>query len=152
AGQCISQLTSGRRANRRRAAESLNSIGLPSAVPALTAGLSDRDVLVRTTCARALAEVAGEEAFPLVAAAAARDAGRAPGASAAVVPAMASTRPEALAPLLRPGAPAELRAIAITIAGELRLAEHALALREALADGDVVATSAARGLGLIGEF
>jgi HEAT repeat protein len=150
--QCIAKLAAGRRAERRRAAESLSAIGSPAAVPALTAGLNDRDVLVRTTCARALAEAGDEELIPVVAAAVARDARRAPGASAVVVLAVASSRPEALGPLLRPGAPAELRAIAITVVGELRLAEHALALRDALADGDVVAAGAARGLGMIGEF
>ena len=150
--QCTARLAAGRRAERRRAAEALSAIGAPSAVPALTVGLDDRDVLVRTTCARALVDIAGEEADSDAAAAAARDTRRAHGACAAVVLALADSRPEALAPLLRPGAPAELRAIAVTIAGELRMAQHSLALREALADGDVVAASAARGLGLIGEF
>ena len=47
---------------------------------------------------------------------------------------LADGKPEALAGLLRPEAPAELRAIAVTIAGEQRMAQHAAALRQALGE------------------
>jgi HEAT repeat protein len=151
ARQAISELAARRRAVRRRAAETLAAMASPQAVPALTAGLADRDVLVRTTCARILAEMGGEETVPLVVAAAGRDVLIAPGAAAAVVLALGQRRPAALAPLLGPGAPPELRAIAITIVAELRLAQHAPALEESLSDSDIIAASAARGLGLIGE-
>ncbi len=149
--QAISELAARRRAVRRRAAETLAAIASPSAVPALTAALADRDVLVRTTCARILAETGGDETVPLVVAAARHDVLTAPGAAAAVVLALSLRRPEALAPLLDPGAPPELRVIAITIVGELRLAQHAPALQESLGDSDIIAARAARGLGLIGE-
>ena len=151
ARQATSEVTAGRRAVRRRAAETLAALAGPPEVPALIAGLGDRDVLVRTTCARVLAEVADEETIPLVAAAAGRDVLVAPGAAAAVVLALGLHRPAALVPLLGPGAPPELRAIAITVVGELRLAQHAPALQESLGDSDTIAASAARGLGLIGE-
>ncbi len=151
ARQAISELADRRPAVRRRAAETLAAMASPAAVPALTAGLADRDLLVRATCARVLADIGGEESVPLVAAAAGRDVLVAPGAAAAVVLALGQRRPAALAPLLDPGAPPELRAIAITIVGGLRLVQHAPALQEALGDSDTIAASAARGLGMIGE-
>jgi HEAT repeat protein len=151
ASQALSELGARRRAVRRRAAETLAVIAGPPMAPALTACLADRDVLVRTTCARILAEMGGEETVPMVVAAARRDVLIAPGAAAAVVLALGQRRPAALAPLLDPGGPPELRAIAITIVGELRMAQYAPALQESLSGSDIVATSAARGLGLIGE-
>jgi HEAT repeat protein len=151
ARQAMSELAHRRPVVRRRATETLAAMASPAAVPALTAGLGDRDLLVRMTCARVLAEMGGEETVLLAAAAARRDVLIAPGAAAAVVLALGQRRPAALAPLLDPGAPAELRAIAITVVGELRLVQHAPALQEALGDTDIIAASAARGLGMIGE-
>lgn len=151
ARQAMSELAHRRRAVRRRAAETLAAMASPAAVPALTAGLADRDILVRATCARVLAEIGGEEIVPLAAAAAGRDVLIAPGAAAAVVLALGQRRPAALTPLLDPAAPPELRAIALTLVGELRLAQYAPALQEALGDSDTIAASAARGLGMIGE-
>jgi len=151
ARQAVSELTARRRAVRRQAAEMLAAMAGPHTVPALTAGLADRDVLVRMTCTRILAEVGGEEIVPLVVTAAGRDVLIAPGAAAAVVLALGRRWPAALAPLLGPGTPPELRAIAITVVGELRLVQHAPALLEGLDDSDIIAAGAARGLGLIGD-
>jgi HEAT repeat protein len=149
--EAIRDLRARRRVTRRRAAETLSAIGTPAAASALLAGLNDSDALVRTTCARTLAEVGGEDAVAAVTAIAERDAPKVPGAAAAVVLVLAEHQPAALAPLLRRGAPAEVRFVAFTLAGELRLAEYAPLLLAGLADRDDLATCAAKGLGLIGE-
>jgi HEAT repeat protein len=152
ARQASSELAAARRrVVRRRAAETLAATAGPPAVPVLVAGLADRDLLVRTTCARILAEVGGEETAPLILAAAERDVLTAPGAAGAVIHSLGLRQPAALAAVLDEGASPDLRAIAITVVGELRLAQYAPALQAALDDGDVLAASAARGLGLIGE-
>jgi HEAT repeat protein len=147
----MSGLRARRRALRLRAAETLAVIGSAVAVPALTAGLNDRDALVRTTCARTLAEVGGDDVTDSAVATAERDMVAAPGAAAAVVLALGIGRPSALAPLLRRGAAPEARLVAIAVAGVLRLSEHAPLLQACLADRDDLAAAAARGLGLIGE-
>jgi HEAT repeat protein len=149
--EAISGLSAGRLVVRRRAAETLAAIAGPPAVPALIGALADRDVMVRMICARTLAEIGGEQTVPLVVSAARRDMEAAPGAAAAVILALARRRPDAIAPLLGPDAPARLRGIAMAIVGELRLAQHARALQDSLAERDFIAASAARGLGQIGE-
>jgi HEAT repeat protein len=151
ARQAAAELAAPRRAARRRAAETLAAVAGPPSVPVLVAGLADRDVLVRTTCARILAEVADQQTVPQVLAAVGRDVRTAPGAAAAVILTLGVRQPTALAPLLDPGATPELRALAITVTGELRLAQYAPELQAALGEGDALAASAARGLGLIGE-
>lgn len=149
--EAISQLGSRRRAVRRRAAETLATIASPVTLPVLAVNIGDRDVLVRTACARTLAEIGVAEAVPAITAAALRDALLAPGADAAVVLALGVNRPAALAPLLRPGIRWKLRTMAITVAGELRLSQHAPLLRACLRDMDDLAAHAARGLGRIGD-
>jgi HEAT repeat protein len=146
----ISGLRARRRVTRRRAAETLSAIGPPTAAPGLRAGLRDSDALVRTTCARTLAEVGPGDDVPAITAIAEQDAPKVPGAAAAVVLALAEHRPGALAPLLSRDAPAEGRFVALTLAGEMRLAEHAPLLLACLDDRDDLAVPAARGLGLIG--
>jgi len=74
-----------------------------------------------------------------------------PGAAAAVVLALGTSRPAALAPLLRADAAPRVREIAIAVAGELRLSQLAPLLRACLADRDDISAAAARGLGLIGD-
>ncbi len=147
----ISGLRSRRRFTRRRAAEALSAIGTPAAESSLRAALDDPDALVRTTCARTLAEVGSADAVPEIIAIARRDAPKTPGAAAAVVLALAERWPAALAPLLGPDVPAEVRFVAITLAGDLRLAEYAPLLMACLTDHDDLAASAAQGLGRIGE-
>jgi HEAT repeat protein len=149
--QAISQLGSRRRTVRRRAAETLATIASPAALPALAVNLADRDVLVRTACARALAELGRAEAVPAIVAAALRDALLAPGADAAVVLALGANRPAALAPLLGPGTRWKLRTMAIMVTGGLRLSQHAPLLRACLHDTDDLAAHAAHGLGRIGD-
>jgi HEAT repeat protein len=146
-----SRLRAGRQTARRRAAETLATVSAAAAVPALLSGLTDSDVLVRTTCARGLAEVGPAGAVPEITEIANRDATAAPGAVAAVVLALGQHRPDALAPLLRRDARRDVRAIALRVAGELRLSEHSALLQTCLADGDDLAALAARGLGRIGE-
>jgi HEAT repeat protein len=148
----ISLLATGRRRARRRAAEILAAVSPAIAVPALTVGLGDRDVLVRTTCARALAGLAvgdGEKVLPAVATTVQRDAIKAPGAAAEVVLALGMNQPSALASLLTEKDRPQARAIAVAVVGQLRLSQHAPLLRACLGDGDELAALAARGLGLI---
>lgn len=149
--QAASRLRTGRRAARRRAAETLSAIGTLAAASALTTSLSDRDAQVRAICARTLAEVGGEEVVPAIVSCAQRDVTEVPGAAAAVVLALAASRPAALAPLLRADAAPRVREVAIAVAGELRLLQLAPLLRACLSDRDDISAAAARGLGLIGD-
>jgi len=118
----------------------------------VSAALADRDVLVRTTCACTLAVTGGEDAVSAIVAVARQDALAAPGAAASVVLALAERWPEALAPLLVPGAQASIKRIAVTIAAELRLTQLAGQIQACLEDTDDLAAISARGLGRIGEF
>jgi HEAT repeat protein len=147
----VAALQSRSRIKRQRAAETLASLAGPAVVPALTASLADRDPLVRTACARTLAETGGEDLVPRIVDTARRDELTTPGAGAAVVLALGRHRPGALAALLSPREPPQVRLIAVRIAGELRLSEHAALLLEALDGPDRLAAEAAAGLGRIGE-
>jgi HEAT repeat protein len=149
--EAIGRLGSRRRATRRRAAETLATIASPATLGVLAVNVADRDVLVRTACTRALAELGVEEAVPAITAAALRDALLAPGADAAVVLALGASRPDALAPLLGPATRWKLRTMALMVAGELRLAQHAPLLRACLHEMDDLAAHAATGLGRIGD-
>ena len=144
-------LRSRRRAVRRRAAEALALIGTPSALSALGPALADRDVLVRTAAARLLAEVGDDEAARAAVAVAEQDVRHAPGGVAAVVLALAKSHEAAVGQMLRPGADARIKAIAISVAGALRLASLGPALRACLTERDDIAAAAATGLGRIGE-
>lgn len=145
-------LTARRRAVRRRAAEMLAVSATPAVLPALLAGLGDTDALVRTSCARTLARVGAPDDMPRVAAAAERDIATAPGAASAVVLALGRRDPAALIPLLGPDAAEPVKMVAVAVAGRLRLADLAPALRACLHDGDRLAAVAAQGLGLIGDI
>jgi HEAT repeat protein len=146
------QLRARRTAVRRRAAETLAVLATPLAAPAVTAGLADKDLLVRTTCAGTLAETGSPDVLPSALAVAARDAAAAPGRAACVVLAVARRRPDALAPLLRADAPPSIRRIAVTVVADLRLAELSGLLLACLYGPDELAAPAAYGLGRIGEF
>lgn len=141
-----------RKTVRRSAAETLAALATPLALPAVSDGLADRDVLVRTTCARTLAATGGEDAVPGIVAVVGRDAPAAPGAAASVVLALAQARPGALALLLGPGAPVAVRRIAVAVAADLRLAQFSELLQSCLEGPDDLVVTAARGLGRIGEF
>ncbi|HEY7012443.1 MAG TPA: HEAT repeat domain-containing protein [Streptosporangiaceae bacterium] len=145
-------LRAGRCAARRSAAETLAALATPLAVPATWDGLADRDVLVRTTCARTLAVTGGDNAVPGVVAVACRDAATAPGSAASVVLELAQAAPLTLAPLLGPDAPGPVRRIAVTVAADLRLAQLSECLQACLGGPDVLVVDSARGLGRIGEF
>jgi HEAT repeat protein len=149
--EAIRGLSARRRVVRRQAAETLATIATPAAVPALTAGLADHDARVRIACACTLAEIGGEDVVPAIVATTERDAALDPGGVTAVVLALGMHRPAALTALLARAAEPEVRIIAITVAGELRLSQHAALLQACLADADAAASRAARGLGLIGE-
>lgn len=150
-GEAIAALGSRRRSRRRRAAEELALIEAPGVSRALTAGLNDKDPLVRTSCARTLAETGDPRLAPRIADVAARDLERVPGAAAAVLLELGRHHPSALEPLLRRSVPAPVRTVTVTVAGRLRLAELTSSLRGCLsADGDIAA-AAAEGLGLIGD-
>jgi HEAT repeat protein len=137
---------------RQQAAETLSALATPSAVDALGAGLADPDAMVRLVAARTLAAVGDDAVVPAVVAAVRDDMIFEPGAAAAVMLALGAKRPAALAPLLDPQTPPEVRRTAVTVAGELRLAEYTQALRDCLTEDDILAGRAARGLGRIGDM
>jgi HEAT repeat protein len=141
---------------RRHAAEALATIGSLRASDALALALRDRDALVRVTCAYILAELGQADVVPAITGAILRDAALAPGATAAVILALGTKQPSALAPLLERDAPAPLRMTAVEVISELRLPQYLPTLRACLAedagpDSDDMVASAARGLGLIGD-
>ncbi len=148
--QIIRGLGSRHRVTRRRAADMLATIAAGSAAPALAAGSADRDILVRTTCAAALSGVGGPEVVPEIIATAEYAAEAVPGAAALIVLGLGVHQPSALAALLAADAAPAVRALAVAVASELRLAEHSEGLRRCL-DSDALAADAARGLGLMGE-
>ncbi len=150
--EATAALRSRQAAARRRAAECLAVIATPATLPGLMAGVADGDVLVRCACARALAEIGGDDALRAVTATAERDAARAPGQVAAIVLALGSSHPAALAPLLAGASGPRLRALAAEVAGALRLAQHAGSLRSLLGAEDHLAAVAAGGLGAIGDI
>ncbi|HET7012462.1 MAG TPA: HEAT repeat domain-containing protein [Streptosporangiaceae bacterium] len=148
-------LRSRRRPVRRRGAETLAAVANQRSLQALAAGLADRDVLVRMTCARALAEGSGTETkLPEIVSAVDRDVYAAPGAVGDIVVALGREHPEALDQLLASDAPAEVRSIAMAVIGELRLERHAGRLREILGErpADEHLAAAARALGMIGDI
>lgn len=149
--QITHKLESRRRVTRRRAADMLATIAAGSAVPALTVGSADRDIFVRTTCAAALTGIGGPELIPGIVATAEHAAESVPGAAASIILGLGMHRPSALAPLLAANTTPAVRAIAATVASELRLTEHSAGLRRCL-DSDALAADAARGLGLMGEI
>lgn len=139
------------RVHRERAAETLSALATPAALRALEAGLADRYALVRTAAARTLAVEGDDRVIPAVVAIAQRDMAGQPGAAAAVVLALGTKRPEALAPLLADGAPPAVRNVTVTLVGDLRLPLYAPELHDCLAGDDALAASAARGLERIGS-
>lgn len=149
--EAAAALRSRRRAVRRKAAEMLAVVAAPAVAAAVHAGLRDRDALVRTSCARTLARIGPAAIVGEVSAVAERDIRSVPGSAAAVVLALASSHPAALVMMLQPARPAELRLVAATVAGRLRLSALAPALRACLRDSDdALVAAAAHGLGLIG--
>ncbi len=149
--QASDGLRARRRVVRRRAAEVLSMIATPATVPALQAGLGDADPMVRCTCARALAEIGGDDIQADVASVAGRDVAAVPGLAAAVVLALGSHHPEAIAPLLGDDADPQVQMIAVAVVGDLRLAQLAPFLRDCLSGRDDLAKLAAEGLGRIGD-
>jgi HEAT repeat protein len=146
-----SQLGSRSRRTRRRAADALAQYRSAASAEALLAGLDDRDTQVRLACARGLAELGQPESVDRVVEVAAATAVARPGLTAELLLALAAGSPATLADLLVSG-PVELRRLAAAVLGELRLADHAEALRGAISsDDDEVAASAARGAGFIGD-
>jgi len=151
--EAMAGLRARRRARRRQSAAILAAVASASATHALTAALDDTDPIVRTACARTLAEVGGADAATAaIIAVAKRDIRAVPGAVAAVVLALGIAQPSALAPLIGASdAPPEVRSIAIEVAGRLRLSEHAKLLRACQREQDEIAAGAASGLGMIGD-
>lgn len=146
------ELGSRRRRVRRAAAEALRQIGSAESLLSLEIGLQDPDLDTALTCAAAIAELSGEEPIVEVLALADDAASARPGAVAAILVALGRRHPAAIGEALRPCSSIELRRLAAAVAGEMRLAEHVRALREALAAADdELATRAARGLGAIGD-
>jgi HEAT repeat protein len=139
-------------AHRQQAAETLSALATPSAVSALGAGLADSDAMVRMVAARTLAAAGGGDVIPAVVAAARHDMIFEPGAAAAVMLALGMQRPAELAPLLARQTAPEVRRAAVAVAGELRLTQFAPELRDCLAEDDILAGRAARGLGRIGDM
>jgi HEAT repeat protein len=148
----VAALRSRRVLVRRRAAETLAQARVPSTARALLAGLGDRDRTVAFSCARGLAEL-GDTAHLLPLAAVAEEAAEhRPGAAAELLLALGAHAPAALGALYRTAGSRSLRRLVVAVVGELRLAEHAGLLVQALRDDDEeVRARAARGVGAIGD-
>jgi len=145
-------LGSRRRRVRRFAAEALRQIASEETVRSLTVGLDDPDLDTSLTCAAALAELSDEACAPAILALADGAAVDRPGAVAAILITLGRSHPATIGAALAPDRSLELRRLAAAVAGELRLAEHVGALREALrSDDDELVARAARGLGAIGD-
>jgi HEAT repeat protein len=137
---------------RRVAAETLRRIARADAAPGLVGGTQDPDIDTRLTCAAALAELADTGPIAGVLDIADAAAVTRPGAVAAILVTLGRRHPDALGDALGVGRSSELRRLAAAVVGELRVAEHAKALRAALADfDDELVARAARGVGMIGD-
>lgn len=137
---------------RRRAAEALGEMDSPEATFDLVFGSRDPVCECRLACARALAMRAGDEYTPIVLEAVDACAELQPGAAAAVLLSVGTVNPAGLDGALDERRTPALRLLAAGVVGELKLAEHAPALRAALTDpDDELATKAARALGAIGD-
>ncbi|HEX5194838.1 MAG TPA: HEAT repeat domain-containing protein [Solirubrobacteraceae bacterium] len=151
-GETAAELGSRRRPRRRLAAETLRRIASADAAPALVVATQDPDLDTRLTCAAALAELADTDPIAGVLDLADAAAMERPGAVAAILVTLGRRHPGALGDALALGRSSELRRLAAAVVGELRVAEHAEALRDALADpDDELVARAARGLGMIGD-
>jgi HEAT repeat protein len=146
------ELCSRRKRVRRVAAEALAQMGSAEAARTLRVGIQDRDAEVRLSSAAGLAELADAEDTGEVLAVAEEFTEDRPGAAAAIVLTLGARAPATLAESLAPGASPELWRLCAAVVGELRLAEHAPLLRQALtSDDDELVSRAARGLGKIGD-
>jgi HEAT repeat protein len=140
-------------ATRHAAAEFLSVVQSPRAHAGLVAAVDDRHPSVRLAAAHALAQGGDPSAVADVQRALERDAELTPGAAADVMLALGGRMPAAVGVVARDTRSPELRRIALAVIGELRLAEHAPILREALtSDDDELVARGARGLGLVGEI
>ncbi len=150
--ETVAGLASRRPRVRRAAAEALRQIGSETSVRPLSVGLEDPDLDAALTCAAALAELSDDSSIPRMLTLADRAAVARPGAVAAILVTLGRRHPTAIGDALLPEASIALRRLAAAVAGELRLAEHVPALREALGGADAeLAARGARGLGLIGD-
>jgi len=146
------ELRSRRLLRRRAGAEALRQFHSEASAAALSAALADPDLETSLSCAVALAEL--DDSAPIAAVLERADEAceERPGAAAAILVALGRRHPEALGEALDSERSTGLRRLAAAIAGELRLAEHAEALRAALEDpDDELVARAARGLGMIGD-
>ena len=141
-----------RRRTRKLAADTLGHIGSRQATGPLVAGLADGDRSVRVACAAALAQLGADEHAEQIIEVAGEAAASHPGTAATVLLTLGRRSPAVLGQPVSAAAPAELRRLAVVVIGELRLAGHVEALREALASSDdELVARAARGLGRIGD-
>jgi HEAT repeat protein len=148
----VAELGARRRITRRRAADMLAEMRSDQACSALVAGLDDSDAATRLGCARALVELGDDDSAERVVEVAAAEADTSPGAVGDVFVGIAAWKPSLLGKAMSSTSSPGMRRILATIIGELRLADHAVLLRSALADADdELAARSARGLGLIGD-
>lgn len=148
----VAELRSRRPAERRRGADTLAHVRSPRASDALLRGLADPDRTVALACARGLMELGEESALAQVLPIAEDAAAHAPGAAAELLLALGAHLPHALDDVYRRTRSRALRRLAIAVIGELRLADHAGILRDALrSDDDELVARAVRGLAAIGD-
>jgi HEAT repeat protein len=153
-GDTAAELRSRRVRVRRSAAEALAQIASATAAESMLTGLLDPDLDMRLSCASGLAELGNQEYVAAILVAANGAAAERPGATAAVLLTLGRRIPSSLGSALAPtpDASPELRRLAAAVVGELRLAEHAPALRQALdSEDDELVARAARGIGQIGD-
>jgi HEAT repeat protein len=145
------RLRGARAAARRQAADDLAVIGSATAVDTLLQALDDDDGTVRVVAARALVELGDPSLVPRVLPVVAAEVDAQPAAVAELLLSLGVRAPQAVGEALRSTRSPEVRRLAATVIGELRLAEQAPALRQVLREGGELAAVAARGLGMIGD-
>jgi HEAT repeat protein len=151
-GDTVSRLSSRHRITRRRAAETLAQIASPQTVPALAAGLTDRDRDVRIGCAHALAELGDPGHVAEVAAVLAEAAPHRTGSVEEVLLVLGTENPRYLHSIVNLTHSLELYKLVTSIAGQLRLSELTPVLRENLqSDDDELVALSIRGLGQMGD-
>ena len=139
---------------RVRAAETIGELGGPASLPALRAGLRDREPLVRFACAHALTRVGGEGQLAEVLTALAEHDGEDVYNRGALAEILLESGPDAvdeLRALLRDRRHPRRRRLIVVVLGELRAVEATRELIGALADrDDELCARACHALGKIG--
>ena len=126
---------------RRKAADELGELRSRRAVPALEAGLDDRDPIVRVACARGLLRIPDLGRLDRILDVLDRDALAEPVEATAAFIALAEVKPEALVQLQGSARSPSVRWYAALVLARMKRAEALPALREALATPNALVVS-----------